>query len=70
MIAKVCDRESRRDSWFENRLVGTTCGETFRRKSLSHLSPKSYEKKEKEKEKLPLPDSIWMDITISTLNTM
>ena len=21
MIAKVCDRESRRDSWFENRLV-------------------------------------------------
>ena len=21
MIAKVCDRESRRDTWFENRLV-------------------------------------------------
>ena len=21
MIAQVCDRESRRDSWFENRLV-------------------------------------------------
>ena len=24
MIAKVCDRESRRDSWFENRLVEET----------------------------------------------
>ena len=24
MIAKVCDRESRRDSWFENRLVKLT----------------------------------------------
>ena len=23
MIAKVCDREIRRDSWFENRLVFT-----------------------------------------------
>ena len=25
MIAKVCDRESRRDTWFENRLVGWSC---------------------------------------------
>ena len=24
MIAKVCDRESRRDTWFENRLVGVS----------------------------------------------
>ena len=28
MIAKVCDRESRRDSWFENRLVVLTYRET------------------------------------------
>ena len=28
MIAKVCDRESRRDTWFENRLVKYTRGKT------------------------------------------
>ena len=25
MIVKVCDRESRRGSWFENRLVSSNC---------------------------------------------
>ena len=33
MIAKVCDRESRRDSWFENRLVIQICCNERRRKA-------------------------------------
>ena len=35
MIAKVCDRESRRDSWFENRLVNLSSG-----KGILHPQPK------------------------------
>ena len=40
MIAKVCDREIRRDSWFENRLV--------MKKFTSNKCPSSKKKKKKK----------------------